>query len=32
MFKQLDKSDDLTSVLTLTNTNSVDSDIGSIVY
>ena len=32
MFKQLDKSDDLTSVLTLTNTDYVDSDIGSIVY
>ena len=32
MFKQLDKSDDLTSVLTLNNTDYVDSDSGSIVY
>ena len=32
MFKQLYKSDDLTSVLTLTNTDYVDSDSGSIVY
>ena len=32
MFKQLDKSDDLTSVLTLTNKDYVDSDSGSIVY
>jgi len=31
MFKQLDKSDDLTSVVTLTNTDFLDSDSGSIV-
>jgi hypothetical protein len=32
MFKQYNTHHDLTSVLTFSNTNYVDSDIGSIVY